>query len=317
MTVDTLGKHQSVLSVDETGFLKKGNQSAGVSRQYSGTAGRIENCQIGVLLSYATPLGRALIDRELYLPKTWIDDPNRRQKAGIPEERSFKTKPELAQEMLARSFEAGVKTDWVLGDEVYGCFALRQWLEDQGQAYIMAVACNSSVTIGMSQYRANKLIETLSEEEWQTLSCGQGTKGERTYQWQRIPINALLRKGQVRYLLVRRSCTNHEDQATYIACCDESQTLQDMAVAAGSRWSIEECFEMAKGETGLDHYEVRTFEGWYRHVTLSMMALSFLVHLKLKLKDFSVSLEVTCPKKDQGVPSLKSFLKSRGFNLSP
>jgi SRSO17 transposase len=314
-TIENLGSNESRLSLDETGFLKKGLQSAGVNRQYSGTAGRIENCQIGVFLSYAAGAGRALIDRELYLPKVWIEDKSRCQNARIPSEVTFKTKPELAVQMLERAFLSGIKSDWVLGDEVYGCAMLRHWLEDRRQAYVLAVASNCSVFLGMRQYTVSELTKTFSETAWERLSCGKGSKGERYDQWQRIEVNALLPEGFVRYLLVRRSCKDPEEMAYYIAFSHEKKTLLDMAKAAGSRWNIEECFEMAKGETGLDQYEVRTFEGWYRHITFSMLALSFLTDLKQRFNQAELAAELQIEKKNhpQKTSSLRGFLANRGL----
>jgi SRSO17 transposase len=281
-TIEHLGTSESVLSIDETGFLKKGNQSAGVGRQYSGTAGRIENCQIGVFLSYATSKGRALIDRELYIPQDWFEDENRRRSAGIPVVVEFKTKVELAEEMLKRTFSNGFKPSWVIGDEVYGCYALRRWLEEQEQSYVLAVASNYSVCIGLRQYRVKEVLEKINASRWKKISVGKGTKGERYYEWFRIKINSDSPKNWNRWLIIRRSIKDAEEVAFYIGFSKDENPLEEMAKAAGSRWTIEECFEMAKGEVGLDHYEVRSFTGWYRHITLSIFALSYLVKLRTK-----------------------------------
>ena len=310
-TIDHLGTSESVLSIDETGFLKKGNQSAGVGRQYSGTAGRIENCQIGVFLSYATSKGRALIDRELYIPQDWFEDEKRCQRVGIPVSVKFKTKVELAKEMLKRTFSNDFKPSWVVGDEVYGCHALRGWLEEQEQAYVLAVASNHCVGIGLRQYKTKEILEKVNGLGWRKISVGKGTKGERYYEWFRIKINSDSQKGWNRWLIIRRSIKDVREVAFYIGFCKDKNTLEEMAKAAGSRWTIEECFEMAKGEVGLDQYEVRSFTGWYRHITLSIFALSYLVKLRTK---FNQSEPKSLKKKrNQRRPFMQTFLQNRGL----
>lgn len=310
-TVHHLGRDNGVLSIDETGFLKKGNKSAGVGRQYSGTAGRIENCQVGVFLSYATAQGRALLDRELYIPEHWFDNKSRCHEAGIPGTTKFKTKPDLAKEMLKRTFANDVKPAWVVGDEVYGCYALRSWLEEQKQSYVLAVASNYPVWIGLKQYKTNGLLDTMDTAQWKKISVGEGTKGYRYYQWHRIPINSDSPLGWKRWLMVRRAIKDVEDVAFYIAFSANEKTLEDMAKAAGSRWTIEECFEMAKGEVGLDHYEVRSWKGWYRHITLSLFALSFLAKLRIQLNNDE--LQFTKKKQRRRQSPMQVFLQNRGL----
>ena len=189
-TFDFMSQNEGFLSIDETGFLKKGNKSAGVGRQYTGTAGRIENCQVGVFLSYAISRGRALIDRELYIPEDWFIDKSRCKEAGIPDGLEFKKKPELAQEMLKRVFDNHIKPAWVLGDEVYSSYKLRSFLEGYLQPYVLAVASNCTITIGFEQYKANLLLESFEMDDWQTISAGAGSKGQRYYQWARKIINS-------------------------------------------------------------------------------------------------------------------------------
>jgi SRSO17 transposase len=309
LSVSHLGKKESVLSVDETGFLKKGDKSVGVGRQYSGTAGKIENCQIGVFLSYATAKGRALIDRELYIPQEWYKNKTRCRAAGIPEKRKFMTKPELAREMLARTLESGVKPEWVAGDEVYGCYMLRDWLELRQQGYVLAVASNSVVSIGRERYTVTEVLNCVPKKQWKLLSAGSGTKGERYYEWMRIKIDSDSPAGWSRWLLFRRNVKKPDEVAFYIAFCSDKKSLLAMVKAAGTRWTIEECFEMAKGETGLDHYEVRSWTGWYRHITLSMFALSFLVKLRSRLN----KIETAVKKKIVRRSPMKKFLESRGL----
>ena len=310
-TFKNLSAKETILALDETGFLKKGNKSAGVGRQYSGTAGRIENCQVGVFLSYATKQGRALIDRELYIPQEWFKDKKRCEEADIPVEVTFKTKPELARQMLERTFKNGFKADWVLGDEVYGCYGLRAWLEEEKQPYILAVASNYCVTKGFNHHSVKSLLENVRTRMWKKLSAGKGSKGERYYEWYRMQINSISPKGFARWLLIRRNIKNNADVAYYIAFSPLKVSLEAMAKAAGSRWTIEECFEMAKGEVGLDQYEVRSFVGWYRHITLSMIALSFLSRLRPKFNEKELKLD---QKKIRRKSSMNNFLLGRGLN---
>jgi SRSO17 transposase len=261
--VEHLGDPGGVLVIDETGFLKKGTKSAGVKRQYSGTAGRIENCQIGVFLGYAGRHGHALIDRELYLPASWTEDRPRCREAGIPDQVGFHTKPQLARRMLARALEAGVPAAWVTADEVYGGDGrLRRWLEEREVAHVLAVNRNQSLVSGLFRFeRADQLAARIPAGAWRHLSAGQGTKGDRRYAWAR--------------LLVRRSLADGE--LAYYVCYGPAETsLAELVQVAGVRWMVECGFQQGKGETGLGHYQVRRYQAWYRHVTLSMLAQAFL-----------------------------------------
>jgi SRSO17 transposase len=275
--VKNLGDPSAVLAVDETGFLKKGTRSAGVARQYTGTAGRVENCQVGVFLAYAGPDGsRALIDRELYLPEKWTDDRDRCRAAGIPDEAGFATKPELARQMIERAVEAGVPFSWVAGDEVYGGNPkLRAWLEEQQISYVLAVACDEMIAVAAGPRRADALATLVPAAAWQRLSCADGSKGPRVYDW------ALIQAASpVHQLLVRRSLqpsTKGEHELAYFLCYSPRPvTLAELVAVAGARWAVEDCFAEAKNETGLDHYQVRLYRAWYRHITLSMLAHAFL-----------------------------------------
>lgn len=275
--VEHLGHSAAVVVIDETGFLKKGNQSVGVQRQYSGTAGRVENCQIGVFLSYATPGGYTFLDRDLYLPKSWTNEPERCQQVGVPDTVQFATKPQLARQMLQRLFQAQVPHAWVSGDEVYGSDRrLRLWLEEQGEAYVLAVSVKEPLWIGYEQYRADAVAANLSASDWVRLSCGDGTKGPRIYDWAKIRFNCPTAPEWQRWLLVRRSLSEPMDCAYYVVFAPASTTLEEMVSVAGTRWTIETGFETAKGEVGLDHYEVRSWQGWYRHITLALVAHVFL-----------------------------------------
>lgn len=269
-----------VLIVDETGFLKKGNKSCGVQRQYSGTAGRIENCQIGVFLALAGSRGRCLVDRALYLPKSWADDRPRRREAHVPEEVEFKTKPELAMDMLRRALDAGLRPTWVLGDEVYSECRLRRLLEERGVPYVLAVARDQRLWQQFRQVRVDKLVEEVPEAAWHRLSCGTGTKGERVYDWAAARLGLPADSGLHRWLLVRRQINEPHEQAYYLCAAPPDAVPAELAAAAGKRWGIESCFETAKQEVGLDEYEVRSWQGWYRHITLSMLALAFLAAVR-------------------------------------
>jgi SRSO17 transposase len=277
--VEHRGDDAAVLVVDETGFLKKGTKSAGVARQYSGTAGRIENCQVGVFLAYATAAGRTFIDRELYLPKAWIDDRDRCAAAGIGPDVAFATKPELALAMLTRALDAQVPAGWVAADEIYGQHSgLRLALEERGMPYVLAVPVSQSVYTLLDgrpvQCRADAASAAVPVSAWQRLSAGAGAKGPRLYDWARIPIRLLSEPGRY-WLLVRRSLTDG-DLSHYLCFCSPESSLADLVAVAGARWAIEESFHTAKGEVGLDHYQVRRYDAWYRHITLAMLAHAYL-----------------------------------------
>jgi len=279
--VEHLGDPGAVLVVDETGFLKKGTKSAGVARQYSGTAGRVENCQVGVFLAYAAAAGRTFLDRELYLPKAWTEDRERRAEAGVPDQVEFATKPVLAMRMLTRALDAGVPASWVSADEVYGQhYRLRAMLEDRQVPYVLAVPVNQRVigTVGrrVVECRADSLAAGLPPQAWKRISAGAGAKGPRLYHWARAVIPPLEDTGRGYWLLVRRSLTDPSDRAYYLCHGPTDTPLRELVRVAGARWAIEESFQTAKGEVGLDQYQVRRWDGWYRHITLAMLAHAFL-----------------------------------------
>ncbi|HEY1243559.1 MAG TPA: IS701 family transposase [Hyphomicrobiaceae bacterium] len=277
--VEHLGDERAVLVVDETGFLKKGTKSVGVQRQYSGTAGRIENCQIGVFLVYASPQGRTFLDRELYLPKEWAADRERRQEAAVPAIVEFQTKPQLARAMLERALTAGVPFTWVTGDEIYGGDRrLRVWLEERQVPHVLAVKSTEPLWTRTTwrQVAAKTLGAGVAAADWERLSAGEGAKGPRVYDWARVPIRALPEAGWDYWLRVRRSVADPTDLAYYVCFCPAGTPLAELVQVAGSRWAIEESFETAKGEVGLDHYEVRRWPGWHRHITLALLAHAYL-----------------------------------------
>ena len=262
------------LIIDETGFLKKGKHSAGVKRQYSGTAGRIENSQIGVFLALAGSNGHALIDRELYLPKEWCNDRERRKAVGIPDEVVFQTKQELAIGMLKRAFSSGCTPKWVLADALYGsAYEFRKFLLDNSQAYVLAISKSQYININLEQMRVDAAIGNLPEEAWRKLSAGRGSKGERWYEWTSFALCWPAAPGMVQYVLARRGLIDKEDIAYYFCHALAGVELEELVNAAGQRWQVESCFEEAKQEVGLDEYEVRSWDGWYRHITMSMIGL--------------------------------------------
>jgi SRSO17 transposase len=278
--VEQLGDPSAVLVVDETGFLKKGTTSVGVQRQYCGTAGKVDNCQLGVFLAYASPKGRAMIDRELYLPESWTDDPERCRAARVPEQVGFRTKPQLARVMLERALDAGVPAAWVTADEVYGGSpTLRQWLEGRGVWHVLAVKCTELLEVaspnGVVRESAEQLGAAVPAEQWIACSAGHGAKGRRLYDWTRVELAAPATAGMAGWLLVRRSHSDGE-LACYACYGPAATPLVGLVRVAGTRWAVEEGFEQAKGEVGLDHYEVRKWPGWYRHITLALLAHAFL-----------------------------------------
>lgn len=293
--VEHLGDPQAVLVLDETGFLKKGQHSAGVARQYSGTAGRVDNCQIGVFVTYASPRGHALLDRELYVPHAWTTDAARCARAGIPPERVFATKPQLAQQMLARAFEAGVPATWVAGDCVYGDNRpLRAWLEERPHPYAFAVSGKEYVWRARRPWPVTTLLAMVEEDGWRRLPAGDGTKGPRWYDWQWLPLATPVQRGWRRWLVVRRSLSDPTERTGYLVYAPETTLLTTVVQVIGRRWTIEQCFEDAKGEVGLDQYEVRQWTGWYRHITLAMWAYALLAVFRATHAPESPPLKKTC-----------------------
>jgi SRSO17 transposase len=283
---EMIARFGGMLVIDETGFLKKGKKSVGVQRQYSGTAGRIENCQIGVFLTYESQGEHTLVDRELYLPKSWTQDPERCRAAHVPEEVGFATKPELAARMLWRALDAGLTVSWVTGDTVYGSHRpLREGLEKRLQAYGLAVSCQEQVEVQGERKRVDHIADALSPDQWHRLSVGDGSKGPRTFDWARVELAKPEQEGWQKWLVIRRSSVSGEkpaDRAYVLVFAPCGTTLAQMATAIGTRWTVEQCFEEGKGEVGLDHYEVRSWQGWYRHMTLCMLAHAFLVVLRMQ-----------------------------------
>ena len=308
--IEQFGDGDGIGVVDETGFLKKGEKSAGVQRQYSGTAGKTENCQLGVFLTYATRQGHTFLDRRLYLPECWCADAERCAEARIPADVIFETKPEQTVQMLRHAWETGVPMRWVTGDEVYGeASYLRDTVAESGRWYVLAVRANSTVWLqrpevavptwrGIGRKPVKErvvdsevrpvpipaLVASWPENRWQCLEVAEGEKGPRLYDWacQRIVENQDQLPGRDAWLLVRRSPAQPEEIAFYLSNAPAETDLRTLAQVASTRYTVEQCIEEAKGETGLDHYEVRYWHSWYRHITLSMMAHAWLASVRLR-----------------------------------
>jgi SRSO17 transposase len=285
----------AILVLDETGFLKKGSKSAGVQRQYSGTAGKRENCQIGVFVAYSSLVPaptQVLVDRELYLPQEWAGDRARRAEAGVPETVTFATKPELARRMLARVAAAGLPAAWVTGDTVYGGSGpLRAWLEGQRQPYVLALATNDGVDLPWGRTHYHLPVDEIARHavapaQWQRRSAGDGAKGPRLYDWALVRLLPPAQPGFEQALLIRRPLdapADPKELAYYLTFAPSGTLLETLIAVAGRRWTIEQSLQAAKGEVGLDQYEVRRYHGWYRHITLAMLALAYLAVVRSHL----------------------------------
>jgi SRSO17 transposase len=258
--------------------LKKGQKSVGVARQYTGTAGDTVNCQVGVFLAYASKKGTAFIDRALYLPEEWANDPKRRAEAGVPEEVAFANKVELAKRMLQRAFEAGVTARWVLADSFYGrSHEFREWLEERGRAYAVMVPKTNAVDLGGRKKKIERLAERLSEDAWSEVVPAEDSGERRPWQWACLELVADPQKGMSRWLLARRGSEDPDDLAFYQAYGPEDTSVEELVRVCQKRWAIEFAFEEAKGEIGMDHYEVRKWDAWHRYVALCLLAHAFLV----------------------------------------
>lgn len=312
-----LGDPSGVLVIDETSFLKKGTHSVGVGIQYSGVTGTLTNCQVGVFLAYVSPAGQALYDRTLYLPRDWADHPERRAAAGVPGAARFATKPQLAKDLVLRALDGGLPVAWVTGDEVYGGdYHLRLALEERGQPYAMAVKATQFLWRAFHQHRARTLVAAEPAEAWHRLACGDGSKGPRLYDWLRLPINHPYDDRWQRWLVARRGLRAPEDPrstAYFLVFAPADTSLATMAQIIGERWGIERAFEESKGTVGLDQYEVRSWHGWYRHITLAMWAHAFLAATRAE------SLTPLAPPPDEGgkggqkPSSLATFKRLRGL----
>ena len=281
LIADRFGGPDAVLVVDETGDLKKGTHTVGVQRQYSGTAGRIENSQVGVFLGYAGGDGYTLIDRRVYLPASWTDDRQRCQAAGVPDEIGFAIKSELAVDMITAAIDAGVPAGWAAADEAYGNSSVfRARLREHGLGYVLAVSCSHLIPldVGKTRVRADRVAAELPASAWQRRSAGAGSKGPRYYDWawlDDVCTDADPDDGGHHSLLIRRNTTTGE-LAFYRCWTPRPATLAQLVRVAGIRWTVEEAFQAAKGQVGLDQHQVRRWDSWHRFTTLALAALAVL-----------------------------------------
>ena len=305
--VESIGSPEAVQVIDETGFLKQGRKSCGVKRQYSGTAGRVENCQVGVFLTYASEHGHTMIDRDLYLPEEWASDEVRRKEAGVPESVVFQTKPQMALAMLKRTHAAGVPYAWVAGDSVYGDYRdIRAWCESVNKSYVLCISGKEHLWIGYKQHRVSELLEELDPNRWEEASCGDGSKGARVYDWQIVQINAA-QEGFRRYMLVRRSKTSGQMRA-YACFAPEDTPPMKLIEVAGMRWTVEDSFAETKSQVGLDQYEVRSYNGWYKHITLACAAHALLTRMSRNSSDKGLFQNHVAQ-----ASSLEAFKRGRGL----
>jgi SRSO17 transposase len=316
--LERLGDPYAVLVIDETSFRKRGKKSAGVKKQYCGTTGMVEHCQVGVFLAYSSSKGCTLLDRELYLPKEWMDDPGRRREAGIPEELRFQTKCELARQMIERLWEAHIPCAWVVADSVYGGnLDLRLWLEAHGYSYVLAVACDEPVGIQtasgckrMTVTEAEALL--VHPEDWRRFSMSNGTKGPRLFDW---AVTAILHGWEDdgrHFMLIRRCLDDPSEKACYFVYAPTGTTLVEMVKAIGARWKIEECFEIGK-EMGMKDNEVRCWIAWYRHLTLVMLVMAALAGICAMTRPSPsqpTTAEGTCPLLPLSIPEVRHLLAS-------
>jgi SRSO17 transposase len=281
--VDHLGDPVSgVLIIDDTGFVKQGDKSCGVGRQYTGTVGDTANAQVGVFLAYASEKGAAFVDRALYLPRAWTDDPDRCRAAGIPATVRFATKLTLAQRMLERAFAAAIPAAWVVADSAYGrSHAFRRWLEEHGRAYALMVPSTHAVRYQGRRQTAAKLAARLPDTAWRSVTVGAGTPSADQQVWACLPLSETCAAGMRRWLLIRRGGDDGGDLGYFLAYGAEDTSEAELLRVCGVRWQIEECFAQAKGEVGLDQYEVRTWDAWHRFVTLCLLAHAGLVVMRL------------------------------------
>ncbi len=273
--IEAFSDPDAVLVVDETGDIKKGTKTVGVQRQYSGTAGRVENCQVMVCMTYTSRRGHALIDRALYLPKSWTDDPARCAEAGVPAGIEFATKPALATAMILGAFDAAFPFGWVAGDEVYGADPdLRTTLQDRQIGYVLAIGCDRRISTEAGLHPVSDLAAALPESTWQALSAGAGAKGPRMYSWAWIATTETPKVGSCSVLIRRNDATG---EVAYYRCYSPTPvTLADLVTVAGRRWTVEESFQTSKGLTGLDQHQVRTWTSWHRWSILVLLAHAFL-----------------------------------------
>jgi SRSO17 transposase len=324
--LETLSDPDAVLVIDETGFLKQGKASCGVARQYTGSAGKITNCQIGVFTAYVSRHGHAFIDRALYLPREWTDDPKRLKGSHVPDGIGFATKPQMARKMIARAIAAKVPFSFVAADTVYGTGDIVNLLRKAGKGYVLGVAANQVFnTWGKKQFvrgTAEEIAQSLSKSAWRRMSSGEGTKGPRLHDWAYLELADLdageysdtLTGPWTRGLLIRRSIADPAELAFFSTWCPKATPMAKLVAIEGHRWAIEDSFETAKNEFGLDHNETRSWHGWHRHVSLVMLAFAMMAIIRHHAN--AVPLKKTLPHLRTAKPS-SSAGRSRKSAASP
>ena len=308
---ENLGEEDGIQVIDDSGFIKQGDKSCGVQRQYTGTAGKICNCQIGVFLTYASSKGHCPIDRRLYMPEKWMNDQKRRDEAGVPKELIFKTKPQMAHEMLKEATEAGMPYMWVTCDCAYGDYdVMRQWIEDNGKCYVVNISMKEYVQYGDEKLCIGDIVKNLAADSWFEASCGDGSKGARVYDWLTIDLKTAAKDGKKHTLLFRRSKSDLTEISAYICFAPINTPKQKLTEVAGTRWTVEMCFKESKKEVGLDQYEVRTYDAWYKHVTFALLAMALITVLAGRSLDGK-----TLQQHDPASSTLDEFKKKRGLRV--
>jgi SRSO17 transposase len=293
--------------VGDTGFIRQGLKSCGVQRQYTGTQGKISNCQLGVFLTYASIKGHTPIDRRLYMPEVWTEDKVRRDEAGVPADLKFQTKPELALDMIQKATAAGMPYRWVTGDCAYGdSRAIRKWLEENGKCYVLNISRKEYI----EKTNVGAILSKLPCDGWFEASCGNGSKGERIYDWYIYALSQEVTQGFKRVILVRRSKSEPEEMKAYLAFAPHDTPDKKLVEVAGIRWTVEMCFKESKGEVGLDQYEVRNYDSWYKHITFAMAALALITVLASNSLDTK-----TLQQHNPGSSSLDEFKKGRNLRV--
>ena len=283
---EELGEPDGVMVSDDTGFIKQGEKSCGVQRQYTGTLGKICNCQVGVFLTYSSSKGHTPLDRRLYLPKSWCEDSAKRAESGIANAVKFQTKPELAHEMLREATVAGVPYKWATGDCAYGDYdKMREWLEENGKCYVFCVSTKEYINNFGDKVSIGGIVKQLPADGWFEASCGDGSKGARLYDWQTLDIGEVKADGKKHTLLFRRSQSDPAELRAYICYAPADTPAQKLVEIAGTRWTVEMCFKESKGIVGLDQYEVRTHDAWYNHITFALLALALITVISSKSLD--------------------------------
>ena len=310
---ENLGEEDGVLVADDTGFIKQGEKSCGVQRQYTGTLGKICNCQLGVFLTYASSKGHTPLDRRLYIPEGWMEDKERRLEAGVPKELEFATKPELALEMIREATAAGVPYRWVTGDCAYGDYdKMREWLEENKKCYVLCVSMKEYVKYDGQKVCVGGIVKGLSTDSWFEASCGDGSKGARVYDWQTLDLlsEAVSKDGKKHTMLFRRSKSDPTEIRAYICYAPVDTSAQKLVETAGTRWTVEMCFKESKGEVGLDQYEVRTYDAWYKHITFALLALALITVLASRSLDTK-----TIQQHNPASSSLDDFKRGRNLRV--